>query len=74
MSVEIRIRSALKETKYKPAEGGDHIAEVDIPEEGLTEDDILDHPWVEDVFYQDDDTFHVYVNADMKQQVFFETV
>lgn len=74
MSVEVRIKSALQETKYKPDPNGDYTTEIDIPNAGLTIDEVKDHKLVEDAFVKDEDTFHLYVSTDLKQQVSFEVI
>lgn len=74
MSVEVRIKSALQETKYKPDPNGEYTTEIDIPNSGLTIDEVKDHELVEDAFVKDENTFHLYVSADRKQQVGFEVI
>jgi len=74
MSVEVRIKSALQDTKYKPDPNGDYTTEIDIPNAGLTMDEVKEHELVEDAFVKDDETFHLYVSTDRKQQVSFEVI
>ncbi|KAA9398519.1 hypothetical protein Har1130_03690 [Haloarcula sp. CBA1130] len=74
MSVEVRIKSALQDTKYKPDPNGDYTTEIDIPSSGLNIDETKEHELVEDAFVQDDETFHLYVSTDRKQQVSFEVI
>lgn len=69
--VETRIEAEFRKIRYKPNPDGDYTEEIDMPGSGLTIDDVLDHPWVEDAFINDDDeTFHVYVSAESEQRVF----
>jgi hypothetical protein len=70
MSVEVRIKAALQGSGYKPNPNGDSIVEADIPSNGLDIDEVRDHDLVEDVFENDDGSYHVYVNAESEQQVF----
>lgn len=70
MTVEVRIKSALKETRYKPNINGDQISEVDIPSQGLDIEEVREHVLVEDVFENEDGSFHVYVSVESEQRVF----
>lgn len=69
--IEARIEAALKNTNYEPSANGESIEEVDIPNPGLTIDNVLDHDWVKDAFINDDsDTFHVYVYVESQNFVY----
>jgi len=70
MSIEVRIKSALKGTAYKPNPSGDHIEEVDIPSNGLDIEDVREHELVEDVFEKENLDFHVYVSVEPEQRVY----
>lgn len=72
MSVEVRIESEMEQTSFKPKENGDRTVEIEIPNTGITLDEVIEHKWVKDAYAspEDENKFHLYISAEKQQTVF----
>lgn len=72
MSVEVRIKAEMEKNNFVPKESGDQTVEIDIPNEGITLDEVIGHRWVEDAYVppEDDIKFQLYIAAEKQKSVY----
>ncbi|WP_152420095.1 hypothetical protein [Halorubrum distributum] len=69
MSVDVRIKSEIEKTAFNPDPSGERTIEIDIPNHGITLDEVLEHRLVEDAYApsENEDEFHLYVSVEDRQ-------